>query len=172
MKTMLMKSVTQIGWSDTGSDEIRLVRPQILLASVLWEQPESIKEAKVILQSHLFNATVIAPNLREVSFENDKREQSLMNFKLKVTYVGAVLSGDLIYWQYCYERYTQLRRDKDNLDERIELLKALGVTKDAWLQNRLLTYVMTLPSAEITPTLEAIASTPTGSDIFYSRLTK
>lgn len=81
---------------------------------------------------------------------------------LKVTYVGAVLSGDLIFWQYCYERYTQLRRDKDNLDERIELLKALGVTKDAWLQNRLLTYVMTLPSAEITPTLEAIASTPTG----------
>lgn len=72
------------------------------------------------------------------------------------------MSGDLIFWQYCYERYTQLRRDKDNLDERIELLKALGVTKDAWLQNRLLTYVMTLPSAEITPTLEAIASTPTG----------
>lgn len=79
-----------------------------------------------------------------------------------MTYVGAVLSGDLIFWQYCYERYTQLRRDKDNLDERIELLKALGVTKDAWLQNRLLTYVMTLPSPEITPTLEAIASTPTG----------
>lgn len=95
-----------------------------------------------------------------------------MKLYLKVTYVGAVLSGDLIYWQYCYERYTQLRRDKDNLDERIELLKALGVTKDAWLQNRLLTYVMTLPSAEITPTLEAIASTPTGSDMFYSRLTK
>ena len=81
-----------------------------------------------------------------------------------MTYVGAVLSGDLIFWQYCYERYTQLRRDKDNLDERIELLKALGVTKDAWLQNRLLTYVMTLPSAEITPTLEAIASTPTGEN--------
>lgn len=50
------------------------------------------------------------------------------------------------------------------MDERIELLKALGVTKDAWLQNRLLTYVMTLPSAEITPTLEAIASTPTGEN--------
>lgn len=83
-----------------------------------------------------------------------------------MTYVGAVLSGDLIFWQYCYERYTQLRRDKDNLDERIELLKALGVTKDAWLQNRLLTYVMTLPSAEITPTLEAIASTPTGTNVY------
>lgn len=94
----------------------------------------------------------------------------LLSFK--VTYVGAVLSGDLIFWQYCYERYTQLRRDKDNLDERIELLKALGVTKDAWLQNRLLTYVMTLPSAEITPTLEAIASTPTGesSKLPQSRL--
>lgn len=73
MKTMLTKSVTQIGWSDTGSDETRLVRAQILLASVLWEHPDSIKEARVILQSHLFNATVIAPNLREVSFEYDKR---------------------------------------------------------------------------------------------------
>lgn len=48
------------------------------------------------------------------------------------------------------------------MDERIELLKALGLTKDAWLQNRLLTYVMTLPTNEITPTLEAISSTPTG----------
>lgn len=67
-----------------------------------------------------------------------------------------------MYWQYCFDRYTQLRKERDNLDERIELLRALGVTKDAWLQNRLLTYVMTLPSTEITPTLEAIASTPTG----------
>lgn len=63
---MLTKSVTQIGWTDAGSDELRLIRPQILLASVLWEQPESIKEAKLILQSHLFNATAVPPNLREV----------------------------------------------------------------------------------------------------------
>lgn len=66
MKTMLTKAVTQIGWSDNGTDEIRLIRPQILLASVLWEQPESIKESKTILQSHLLNATAISPNLREV----------------------------------------------------------------------------------------------------------
>lgn len=63
---MLTKSVTQIGWTDAGSDELRLIRPQILLASVLWEQPESIKEAKLILKSHLVNATAIPPNLREV----------------------------------------------------------------------------------------------------------
>lgn len=76
-----------------------------------------------------------------------------------------------------------MRKEKDNLDERIEILKALGVTKgsnqvisktnnfihliqifyiDAWLQNRLLSYVMTLPTTEIIPTLEAISSTPTG----------
>lgn len=144
IKATLTKTVTEVGWNDTGSDETRLIRPQILLASVLWEQPESIKEAKSILNSHLINATKISPNLREV------------------TYAGAILSGDLEYWQYCYERYIQLRKEKDNLDERIELLKALGVTKDAWLQNRLLSYVMTLPTVEITPTLEAIASTPTG----------
>jgi len=72
------------------------------------------------------------------------------------------LSGELEYWQYSYDRYAQLRRDKDNLDERIELLKALSATKDAWLQNRLLTYITTLPPAEIVPTLESISSTPTG----------
>jgi hypothetical protein len=82
-----------------------------------------------------------------------------------VTYVGAVLSGDIVYWQHCFVRYSELRKDKDNLDERIELLRALGMTKDAWLQNRLMTYVMTLPTVEITPTLEAIASTPTGKSI-------
>lgn len=46
-----------------------------------------------------------------------------------MAYVGAMLSGDLLYWQYCYERYVQLRNGRDNLEERIELLKALGVTK-------------------------------------------
>lgn len=66
MKSMLNKSVNQIGWSDTGTDETRLIRPQVLLASVLWERPESIKNATTILQSHLFNATAIPPNLREV----------------------------------------------------------------------------------------------------------
>jgi hypothetical protein len=71
MKTMLTKSVKDIGWTDKGSDETRLLRPQILLASVLWEQPESIKEAKNILHTHLFNATVVAPNLREVTNNDD-----------------------------------------------------------------------------------------------------
>ena len=67
MKTMLTKSVSFIGWLDNGTDETRLIRPQILLASVLWEQPESINKAKMILESHLFNASVISPNLREVT---------------------------------------------------------------------------------------------------------
>jgi ERAP1-like C-terminal domain len=66
MKNMLTKAVTQVGWSDTGTDETRLIRPQILLASVLWERPDSIKETKSILKSHLLNATAIPPNLREV----------------------------------------------------------------------------------------------------------
>lgn len=68
MKAILTKAVSDIGWKDSGTDETRLLRPQILLASVLWEQQESIKEAKSILHSHLINATVIPPNLREVFF--------------------------------------------------------------------------------------------------------
>lgn len=79
-----------------------------------------------------------------------------------MAYIGSVLSGDITFWQYCWDRYTQLRRDRAHLDERLEILRALGVTKDAWLQNRLLSFVTTLPTAEIIDVLEAISSTPTG----------
>lgn len=44
----------------------------------------------------------------------------------------------------------------------MELLRALGKTKDAWLQNRLLSHVITLPTSEVVQVLEAIAGTPTG----------
>lgn len=91
MKTMLTKSVTLIGWSDTGSDETRLIRPQILLASVLWEQPESIKESKLILQSHLFNATVIPPNLREV--RRRRRKSSLGEYFDSKTFISGDIRG-------------------------------------------------------------------------------
>lgn len=79
-----------------------------------------------------------------------------------MAYIGAVLSGDVLYWQYCWDRYTNLRKEKDRQDERYELLRALGVTKDAWLQNRLLAHVSALPPDEIVQVLEAIAGTPTG----------
>lgn len=72
------------------------------------------------------------------------------------------MSGEVIYWQYCWDRYTNLRKEKDRQDERYELLRALGVTKDAWLQNRLLAHVSALPPDEIVQVLEAIAGTPTG----------
>ena len=66
IKTSLLKSVKEVGWRDTGSDETRLIRPKILLASVLWEHSDSIKEAKLLLHAHLMNGSAIAPNLREV----------------------------------------------------------------------------------------------------------
>jgi hypothetical protein len=68
IKSSLLKSVKEIGWSDSGSDETRLIRPKILLASVLWEHADSIKEAKQLLHAHLMNGTKIPPNLREVRF--------------------------------------------------------------------------------------------------------
>lgn len=67
MRSNLAKSIAQIGWKDEGNEELRLVRPQILLAAVLWEHPEAIEETKNTLRSHLLNATTIAPNMREVS---------------------------------------------------------------------------------------------------------
>lgn len=67
IKAMLNKTVVEVGWDDSGSDETKLIRPQILLASVLWEHTDAIKQAKSILHSHLANATAIPPNLREVN---------------------------------------------------------------------------------------------------------
>lgn len=44
----------------------------------------------------------------------------------------------------------------------MQLLRALGRTKDAWLQNRLLSYATMLPTSEVVVILKAIAGTPTG----------
>lgn len=44
----------------------------------------------------------------------------------------------------------------------MQLLRALGRTKDAWLQNRLLSHVTMLPTDEVVQVLQAIAGTPTG----------
>lgn len=58
--------MVQIGWNDTGNDETRLLRPEVLLAAVLWEETEAINEAKTLLHEHLTNAMEIPPNLRGV----------------------------------------------------------------------------------------------------------
>lgn len=102
----------------------------------------------------------------------------------QVIYTGAVLSGEYTYWQYCWERYITLGGSPDGTTERLQLLRALGKTKDAWyvpnncslrlnmflmhslyicrLQNRLLTHVITLPPSDVVQVLKAIAGTPTG----------
>lgn len=49
-------------------------------------------------------------------------------------YTGAVLSGEYTYWQYCWERYTSLRGSPEGTTERLQLLRALGKTKDAWYE--------------------------------------
>lgn len=165
VRAILAKSVQEIGWTDTGKDEIKLLRPEVLLASVLWEEPAAILQAKQMLQALVANNTVIAPNLRGVSkhFSLFRGQYfNVANPRFQVAYIGAVLSGEFTYWQYCWDRYTQLRKEKERADERLELLRALGVTKDAWLQNRLLSHVVTLPTTEIVQVLEAIAGTPTG----------
>lgn len=49
----------------------RLMRPEVLLASVLWEDIDSITKAKNMLNQYLYyNGSAIAPNLREVSGTN------------------------------------------------------------------------------------------------------
>jgi len=47
------------------------MRPEVLLASVLWEDIDSITKAKNMLNQYLYyNGSAISPNLREVSFVN------------------------------------------------------------------------------------------------------
>lgn len=48
----------------------RLLRPEVLLASVLWEETEAINQAKQLLHNFLTNGSVIPANLREVMLQN------------------------------------------------------------------------------------------------------
>uniref|UniRef100_A0A1I8PN52 Aminopeptidase n=1 Tax=Stomoxys calcitrans TaxID=35570 RepID=A0A1I8PN52_STOCA len=145
IKMKLSTVIEKIGWSDEGDEATRLMRPEVLLASVLWEDIDSISKSKNLLNQFLYyNGTAIPPNLREV------------------VYTGSILSGEYIFWQHCWERFVTLQRNSDSYVERMQLLRALGRTKDAWLQNRLLSHVTMLPTAEVVQVLQAIAGTPTG----------
>ncbi|XP_037954281.1 endoplasmic reticulum aminopeptidase 2 isoform X2 [Teleopsis dalmanni] len=145
IKMKLSTVIQKIGWGDDGSEAIRLMRPEVLLASVLWEDIDSITKSKNMLNQFLYyNGSAISPNLREV------------------VYTGAILSGEYIYWQHCWERFVTLQRTSESFVERMQLLRALGRTKDAWLQNRLLSRVTMLPTVEVVQVLQAIAGTPTG----------
>ena len=50
----------------------------------------------------------------------------------QVVYTGAVLSGEYTYWKYCWDKYTSLHGSSEGTAERMQLLRALGKTKDAW----------------------------------------
>lgn len=79
-----------------------------------------------------------------------------------MVYTASVLSSEYIYWQHCWERFVSLQRRSETYIERMQLLRALGRTKDAWLQNRLLSHVTMLPTSDVVQVLQAIAGTPTG----------
>lgn len=118
--------------------DIRLLRPEVLLASVLWEDTDAISQAKNFLHNFLTNKTTLPANLREVCYLSHTNLSvnlllnKISNFVFQVIYTGAVLSGEYTYWQYCWERYTSLRGSPEGTTERMQLLRALGKTKDAW----------------------------------------
>lgn len=59
----------------------RLLRPEVLLAAVLWEDSEAINQAKQLLHNFLNKGQVIPANLREVRLEIKITLQSgLMRF--------------------------------------------------------------------------------------------
>lgn len=122
----------------------RLLRAEVMLASVLWEESAAIKQAKAMLAGFIHNRTMVSANLREV------------------IYTGSVLSGDITLWSHCWDRFYELTTNNGAYVERMELLRALGETKNSWLQNRLLAQVISLPTNELVEILESIAGTPTG----------
>lgn len=66
VRSLLSRSVNKLGWKDTDSDEMKLLRSEVLLAAVLWEETDAIKQTTKILNASLTNHTKIPPNLREV----------------------------------------------------------------------------------------------------------
>lgn len=60
----------------------RLLRPEVLLASVLWEETEAINQAKQLLHNFLTNGSVIPANLREVNV----LLMAKFNFRFKLMY--------------------------------------------------------------------------------------
>lgn len=64
----------------------RLLRPEVLLAAVLWEDSEAINQAKQLLHNFLNKGQVIPANLREVSnwffFRNDKLSINVLDVYL------------------------------------------------------------------------------------------
>lgn len=67
VRTMLKKSVATLGWLDIDSDAERMLRTEVLLSSVLWEEPEAIEKSKQMLNIAENSGASIEPNLREVS---------------------------------------------------------------------------------------------------------
>lgn len=155
VKQILAKPVIWMGWNNGGRDEIkyseslfadvpnqfnaclassRLLRPEVLLASVLWEETDAINQAKQLLHNFLTNGSVIPANLREVSglSSGEEEKSRFPSVCSQVVYTGAVLSGEYTFWQYCWDRYITLRGSPEGTTERLQLLRALGKTKDAW----------------------------------------
>lgn len=97
-----------------------------------------------MLAAFISNRTMVSPNLREV------------------IYTGSILSGDIALWSYCWDRFYDLTTNNGPNVERRELIRALGETKNSWLQNRLLAQVIALPTNDLVEILESIAGTPTG----------
>lgn len=114
VKSLLAGPTAALGWRTGGTEAERLLRPELLLAAVLWEDADAVQQARQLLHTAIAGERPVAANLREVA------------------YTGAVLSGELSYWQFCWERYVALRGTADGQTERLQLLRALGKTKDAW----------------------------------------
>lgn len=123
----------------------RQLRSEVLLASVLWEEPTAINQAKSMLAAFIHNKTMVSPNLREV------------------IYTGSVQSGDITLWSHCWDRFYELTTNNGPYVERMELLRALAATKNLWLQNRLLAQVIYLQKEELVEILDSIAGTPSGA---------
>lgn len=148
IKTQLASIIERIGYMDEGDVETKMLRPEVLLASLLWEDRDVISKTKQIFNQFINDRNEpIPPNLREA------------------VYTGAILSGEYVFWQYCWEKFLTLQNTPGNLTERMQLVRALGRTKDVWLQNRLLSHITLLPTAEVVEVLQSIAGTPVGGAI-------
>lgn len=85
----------------------RLMRPEVLLASVLWEDIDSITKSKNMLNQFLYyNGTAIPPNLREVSLKCIKLEKVFVSQLLIVYFLQIFKHIRVPYTTFSYKNFT------------------------------------------------------------------
>ncbi|XP_044741725.1 endoplasmic reticulum aminopeptidase 1-like isoform X2 [Chrysoperla carnea] len=148
----LIQPVTEyVGWIDTGSHIMKLLRSNILSLAILSDVESTVKEARTRFNKWMTDQYKISPNLKEI------------------IYSAGIKHGGLQEWQHCWKEYNQSKTTK----ERLALMNALGATSDPWLLQR---YLLTslnrdmVNVQDVKVVLSSVATNPKGQLLAWRHL--